>query len=561
MPSRKLLLTLPVALFAAVLAACNGSSSKPAPATASVSAQDSVATATPIKHVVVIFGENISFDHYFGTYPNATNATGEPAFNAASGTPTVDGLTTALLTANPNATNTGNGAGAANPFRLDRSQAFTASQNHAYTPEQNAFDALRMDAFPEYTGRDNGEAGTGPFYTTGLVMGYYDGNTVTAMWNYAQHFALSDASYDTQFGPSTPGALNLISGQTNTVTPVLGTATADSLVDDGQGGYTMIGDVDPAGDTCSSTTNTASMGSTNKNIGDLLNAAGLSWGWFEGGFDLTKTNANGTTGCLRSSYSSVVGGYKADYVPHHEPFQYYASTRNLAHTRPTSTAMIGQAGDAANHQYDTDDFFTAVSAGNFPSVSFLKAPAIQDAHANNSDPLDEQAFDTKVINFLEKQPDWKNTVVILAYDDSDGWYDHANHIVNPSFSTSDTLNGTATCGSGTPLNGVGGSAVNGRCGYGPRLPMLVISPYAKANYVDHTVIDQTSIMHFIEDNWLSSQRLGQGSFDAMSGTINNMLDFTTTSGSNGTLFLDNSTGLATSAGNVNSDGTTSTTGS
>ena len=64
--------------------------------------------------------------------------------------------------------------------------------------------------------------------------------------------------------------------------------------------------------------------------------------------------------------------------------------------------MIGKEGDGANHQYDTDDFFAAVRAGNFPAVSFVKAPAYQDAHAGYSDPLDEQTWVVTVINFLEQ---------------------------------------------------------------------------------------------------------------------------------------------------------------
>src|ERR1700761_1457103 len=81
-------------------------------------------TATPIKHLVVIFQENVAFDHYFATYPTAANKSGEPKSVAAPGTPAVNGLSGALLTDNPNALNTQvNGAGAPNPFRLDRSQA------------------------------------------------------------------------------------------------------------------------------------------------------------------------------------------------------------------------------------------------------------------------------------------------------------------------------------------------------------------------------------------------------------------------------------------------------
>src|SRR6201996_1947198 len=98
-------------------------------------------TTTPIKHVVVIFQENISFDHYFGTYPNATNPEGEPPFTALPNTPSINGLTNVLLTHNPNSVNTTNGNGAVNPFRLDRSQAATADQNHNYGPEQTAMHA------------------------------------------------------------------------------------------------------------------------------------------------------------------------------------------------------------------------------------------------------------------------------------------------------------------------------------------------------------------------------------------------------------------------------------
>ena len=100
-------------------------------------------TATPIKHVVVIFQENVSFDHYFGTYPSAANPAGEPAFRAAAATPGVDGLGEALLTRNPNLSS---------PQRLDRAQAHTCDQDHGYTAEQQAADHGAMDAFVQFTG-------------------------------------------------------------------------------------------------------------------------------------------------------------------------------------------------------------------------------------------------------------------------------------------------------------------------------------------------------------------------------------------------------------------------
>ncbi|MGC2729139.1 MAG: alkaline phosphatase family protein, partial [Candidatus Sulfotelmatobacter sp.] len=191
-------------------------------------------TATPIKHIVIIFGENQSFDHYFGTYPYALNPSGEPKFFAAPGTPTVNGLGNALLNFNPNL-NPANGTGASNPFRLDRSQAFTQDMDHDYLAEQLAFDGGVMDLFPLNTGSPGPPPSAPPAVvnTNGLVMGYYDGNSTTALWNYAQHYAMSDNSYSTNFGPSTVGAINLISGQTNGV--VNYTGGTGSFVGDGNG--------------------------------------------------------------------------------------------------------------------------------------------------------------------------------------------------------------------------------------------------------------------------------------------------------------------------------------
>jgi phospholipase C len=541
-----------------------------------------VITKTPIKHLVVIFQENISFDHYFGTYPQAQNNSGETAFHASPRTPkSINNLLTPLdttnhfvplvgvdlLNHNPNAVATNpvapnnskqNGVNASNPFRLSPAQALTADQGHNDSPEQSAYNNGHMDGFPAWVGT----AGPPPvgITTRGLVMGYYDGNTVTALWNYAQHFAMSDNSYVTQFGPSSPGAIDLVAGQANGFAAsqniVSGTALLHPTheVFDGNGNFTLIGDADPLGDVCSASSDQVTL--AGKNIGDLLNAKGISWGWFEGGFDLSVVNPNSTTGCARETNPTAPGTpafTSADYIPHHQPFQYYASTRNETHARPSSVAAIGHSfiphthtPEPANHQYDTNDFFAALAAHNLPAVTFLKAPAFQDGHAGYSDPLDEQHFLVQVLNALQKTEEWESTAVIIAYDDSDGWYDHQMPpIVNPSFIgvvnalpspvTVDTLNGPGLCNHGfqqgsptpsTPLNGNAGLPAGGRCGYGTRAPLLVVSPYAKANFVDHTLTDQSSILRFIEDNWLAGERIQpHGSFDTIAGTLENMFDF------------------------------------
>jgi phospholipase C len=506
------------------------------PAFAASSARN---TSTPIQHLVVIFQENVSFDHYFGTYPNATNPAGEPSFHAKPGTPSVNGYTNTLLTNNPNL-NPANGTGATNPFRLDRTQAVTSDQDHDYTAEQQAFDMGLLDLFPLFVGVPGPPPeGGGVTSTNGLNLGYFDGNTTTALWNYAQHFAMSDNSYSSTFGPSTPGLINLVSGQTNGVIATLN-GTGDE-VDGGDGSLTMIGDADPIGDACSSPTRAqATMGS--KNIGDLLNAAGVSWGSFMGGFNLSLVNSNGTTGCLRSS--TGLAGTTTDYTPHHAFFQYWTSTANPTHARPANMAEIGHNGPA-NHEYDLQDFIAATKNGNLPAVSFVKAQAYQDGHAGYSDPVDEQAFLVKLINLLQEQDSWGSTAVVILYDDSDGWYDHQMPpIVNQSTGSADALTGASACGSAaTALPGIdpGNPHALGRCGYGPRQPLLVVSPWALENSVDHTLTDQTSVIRFIEDNWLDQQRIGQGSFDGIANSISQMFNFKAIR-TNGFLILNPTTG-------------------
>jgi phospholipase C len=548
-----------------------------------------VRTATPIQHLVVIFQENVSFDHYFGTYPNATNADGQP-FTAKPGTPSINGLSGSLLTANPNGVN---------PRRYDPTNVndiLTCDQDHNYNDEQRAFDNGAMDRFPQTVGNGTGTSPEGGGCVAGDVMNYYDGNTVTALWNYAQRYSMSDNSYATTFGPSSPGAINLASGDTGGVdmshavnNPSIATAASPNadLTPDGQGGFSLTSDAQPYWDDCSTRDAVAFSG---QNIGDKLNAKGLSWGWFEGGFRPTTTFADAAAAVGHPGQSTAtfitnefkgkffqsvphasdqgicnavtpVGagltaplptgtgqfGYKDDYIPHHEPFEYYASTANPHHlTVPTNgTGRDTIAGlrsigrdtqhfvngvpqfDTPNHQYDTSDFDQLVAAighGNMPpsalpAVSFLKAPGWQDGHALYSDPLDEQEFIVNEINALQKTPAWKSTAVIIAYDDSDGWYDHAfSGVTNPSTSVADALTGPGMCGSGTPLAGE-----QGRCGYGPRLPLLVISPWAKSNAVDHTLTDQSSIIKFVEDNWGLSRIAG--SADAIAESLNGLFDF------------------------------------
>ena len=498
-------------------------------------------TSTPIKHLVVIFDENESFDHYFGTYPYAANTDGT-TFKAKPGTPTVTGLYSKitkngpvgpLLTSNPNEYN---------PQRLSASEALTCDQNHSYTPEQDAVDNGKMDQFVQNTEQDECSS-TGEYYgPPGIVMDYYDGNTVTGLWNYAQDYAMSDNNFDTTFGPSSPGAIDVTSGlhgDSYAVNPTTGAKTADTSAITSDG--TLYGDIDPYYDACSDSNHTSTNPEgvmTGENIGDLLNSKHVTWGWFQGGFAPTSSNSGGAV-CGAES-ENIDGSELAEYTPHWDPFQFNKTTANPEHLAPSSEAAIGRT-DQANHQYDLSDFAETLKDGNLPSVSYLKGTTAQSGHPGESDPLDEQQFIVNEVNQIEQSKYWSSTAIVITYDDSDGWYDSAApKIVNGSDNSSID---TAMCESAPVVAGKN----SGDCGYGQRLPMVVISPYTRSNYVSNNLTDTTSVVKFIEDNWLSGERI-PGSYDSISGSLdarNGLLDFNTKPNDN-RLILNPTTGAVVS---------------
>ncbi|MEV0276348.1 alkaline phosphatase family protein [Streptomyces sp. NPDC050610] len=549
---------------AAALAVLGGAA--PACAAAPAAHHPGRATATPVGHLVVIFDENISFDHYFATYPKAANTDGTTFIPAARTPDDIDNLRTAgLLKKNPNQYL---------PKRLTPQQAMTCDQNHSYGPEQYAADGGKADAYVQNT--DSGKCSGNLFGEPGLVMDYYDGNTVTGLWNYAQHYALNDRSFSSTYGPSTPGAINLVSGQTHGVVstdPKSSTEAPEQTAEpdpyvvrspDTEGVGTMINDPDPAYDDCSGSDHTGKnalaelKGAT---IGDRLNERKVSWGWFQGGFR-PSTPWDGERGhyakCGGSTHANVGGARVVDYSPHHDPFQYYKSTANPHHLPPKSVAEIGHAG-RANHNYDLTDFHAALKAGSLPSVSFLKAPSYQDGHAGYSDPVDEQHFLVEQINAVQRSPQWKDTAIVVAYDDSDGWYDHA--YAKPLNGSKDSAKGSDGKAVDSPACRRGPAPAGGyadRCGPGTRQPLLVISPYSKVNAVDHTQTEQTSIIKFVERNWRVAP-IGDASFDARAGSLEGMFDF---AHPNGKQVLLNENGSVASVRKIApvAAGTTGTTG-
>ena len=320
--------------------------------------------------------------------------------------------------------------------------------------------------------------------TPAIVMAYYDGNTVTALWNYAQHFAMSDSALRHHVRP----VHDRRDQPRQRATP---TASAPpARVENG----TMIANSQPA----STTAARRRRGHDERqNIGDLMNAAGVTWGWFAGGFRPT-VGANGATRSAPARTRTPPAATSRDYLPHHMPFQYYASTANPHHLPPTSVAKIGTT-DQANHQYDLTDFDAALAAGNLPQVSFLKAVGVRGRAPGLLGPA-------------------RRAALHRAHDQRAAGARRSGTRRPSSSPTTTPTAGTTTSMPTDPAGlrhaerrarrrrhvrpAAGRPATTaGRCGPGPRLPLLVVSPYARRTSSTTRMTEQASITRFIEDNW------------------------------------------------------------
>ena len=411
-----------------------------------------------------------------------------------------------------------------NPYRLAPSQAATADQDHSYTQEQIAYDHGKMDFFPAIVGQGVAPDGSpAPQRRKSLNLAYFDGNTVTALWNYAQRFAMSDRFFQTTFGPSVLGALNLVSGQTNGVTRVKNGASPNVLDRRRRADRSRcIGDVDPIGDICSSSKRIqVTMGG--RNIGDLLNAANVSWGWFEEGFDVKAVNADGTTGLRARSHTSAVTGLAVEGLHRASRAVSVLPVDGQSEARAARRRWRRSAGRATRRIISTisTDFFAALDAGHFPAVAFLKPAAYQNGHAGYSDPIDEQAFLVRVLNDLQQPPGVEEHRRVADVG-------RLRRLVRPPDGADRQFVGRpGRCARrrrrvrrrhGDSAGHLAGDASRaGRCGYGPRLPLLVISPWARTQLRRFDVTDMTSILRFIEDVFLDGRRIGGGSFDAIAG--------------------------------------------
>jgi phospholipase C len=202
---------------------------------------------------------------------------------------------------------------------------------------------------------------------------------------------------------------------------------------------------------------------TNPTIGDRLSDKRVSWAWYSGGWD-----------------SAMAGNPDKNFQYHHQPFIYYA---NYADGKPAKK----------QHLKDETEFLAAAKNGTLPAVSFVKPLGADNEHPGYSNVMRAEKHALELINAVLNGPNGKDAVVILTYDENGGFWDH---VVPP--------------------------AIDKKWGPGTRVPAIVISPFSKKGYVDHTQYETVSILAFIEKRWglkpLSTR-------DAQARPLENAFDF------------------------------------
>jgi phospholipase C len=346
-------------------------------------------TSSPIAHLVVVIMQNRSFNHLFGVMPGVDGIL--PGTNGYSQTDASGNTVT--------------------PYLI--TTAKTADLPHDRGDYLATWNQGAMDKFAAHNGR--------------LSMGYYDNSMpgIDRLWGWANDYALADNYYSSVMSNAPANQLYLVAAS------------------DANFAWSFYPYYGP----CKTSTRAPY---TFQNVGDQLNAAGVSWGWFQ-----AKWGECGT-----------------GYVPQQNPFQYFTSTH-----------------DTANIQ-ELNAFYTKLDAGALPAVSWVTAHGTYNMHPGGSVTTGANWLDG-FIKRVQNSSAWPETAIVVIWDEGGGWWDHRSP-----------------------------QQVDSQ-GLGIRVPMLVISPYAKRGYVSHIQMDHVSILRFIQWNWKLS------SLNARNGASNNLLDMFT----------------------------------
>ena len=396
-----------------------------------------------INHIIVIYLENRSFDNLFGRFPRA-NGLGRASNTApqvnADGQPYARLPQPVDTTRKPPSPDPRFPADLPNaPFAIDKYVPIdqkTGDLVHRFYQEQQQIDGGKMDKFALLSD------------AAGLVMGYYEASR-TELWNYARRYVIADNFFHAAFGGSFLNHFWLVCA----CTPLYPDAPAALVAKlDERGDLVKDGAVTPEGDAVNTIQSVYQPHSPSikdqslllppqvgiVTIGDQLSAKGVGWAWYSGGFD-----------------NALAGQPDPLFQFHHQPLVYLKQFAD---------------GTAAKNEHlkDEKDFLAGIAAGKLPEVVFWKPIGEENEHPGYTDVLSGDRKVAAVLDKIRASPLWKDSAIIITYDENGGFWDH---VAPPKFD---------------------------KWGPGARVPAIIVSPFARRGYVDHTLYDTTSILKFIQ---------------------------------------------------------------
>jgi phospholipase C len=419
-----------------------------------------------IDHILVVYLENRSFDSLYGLFPGAN---GLAQAGGAAVQVDKDGKPYATLPAvmdtnrKPHDIDDRFPQDLPNkPFDIGKYVPIdqkTGGMVHRFYQEQQQIDGGKMDRFAAYS--DGG----------GLVMGYYDASE-TQLWAYARKYTLADNFFHAAFGGSFLNHFYLVCA----CAPKFPNAPASMVVElDARGLLVKDGAITPDGYAVNTVQNSyqphpVKVADPAKllppqdgiTIGDRLSEKGVSWAWYAGGWN-----------------DALAGKPDKLFQFHHQPFAYFK--------------QFGDGTEAKKqHLKDEADMLAAIADGSLPAVSFWKPIGAENQHPGYATVTSGDQKVADVLKRLEHSPLWAKTAVIITYDENGGSWDH---VPPPRID---------------------------RWGPGTRVPTLILSPFARKGFVDHTQYDTTSILKLIEERY-DLQPLGTR--DAAANDLTNAFEF------------------------------------
>jgi len=516
--------SLLLASLVATLAACGGDDDGGA-----ASAPLPVDKVQQVQNLVVIYAENRSFDDLYGNFPGA-HGLSEVIDGSGNVTSAYvpqkdrDGSVLAVLP------QTWGGVTAAGvmPVITQAQSANLPNKPFSIETAYRAVSGATLDLTT--TTRDlyhrffenqmqigtNGDSYAAWADAGGLTMGHFDASS-SALYKLAQQYVLADEFFQGAFGgsflnhqylicacapeypnadtvPAHPTIAVLETDATGAFLPKLvRAASSPASAIDGPPVFALSGNLAPAnyfgdgkfyavntmqppyqpsGNAPSATTgndllfaNTASATTlppqTQANIGDILSAQGVSWKWYAGAWTAAVADGSRPASAARTViYTPSTARASPDFQAHHQPFNYYANFDPVTH-----------AADRAAHLKDYNDLVADAAAGTLPSVAFYKPQGNLNQHEGYANVADGDAHIADLVAKLQASPQYKNMMIVITYDEFGGVWDHV-----------------------TPPKG-------DKLGPGTRIPAIIISPFAKNGFVDHTPYDTASILRFINRRW------------------------------------------------------------